>query len=94
MTDQMPYDQKMMMEAVGFAAQILTPHADNLAALLRAEQQSHSYLHVTDPTMYLRTLHSKNFKAQVDLASAALAFILAVQTVKSDLGLAKEPTND
>lgn len=87
MRDQMPYDQKMMMEAVGFAAQLLTPQADNLAALVRAEQQSHSHLHVTDPALYRRTLSDKNFKAQIDLAKAALAFVLAVQQVKSDLGV-------
>ncbi len=89
MADQMPYDHKMMMEAIGFAAQILTPQSDNLAALVRAEAESHNYLHITDPTLYRQTLGNENFKAQVDLAKAALAFVLAVQRVKSDISGAR-----
>lgn len=90
MDAKLPYDQQMMMQAVGFAAQLLTPHSDNLAELVQAEQRSHSYLHITDPTLYRKTLSDKNFRAQVDLAAAALAFVLAVQKVKGDLGLAGE----
>ena len=77
---------KMAMDAIGFAAQILTPQADTIAALILAERSMHSYLHSTDPTMYRRAIHDKGLAQQVKLANAALAFIVAVQEVKAELG--------
>jgi len=76
---------KMAMEAIGFAAQLLTPQYDQLAALVKAEQSMHSILHITDPTLYMTAINSKSLKQQVTLAKAAMAFILAVQTVKDEL---------
>ncbi|MCV2870665.1 hypothetical protein OEW28_18790 [Defluviimonas sp. WL0002] len=76
---------KMAMDAIGFAAQILRPQADQFAALIRAEQSMHSYLHITDPTLYKRAIYSDSLRQQVDLAKAALAFILAVQKVKDEI---------
>lgn len=84
--------QKMAMDAVGFAAQLMTPHAEALGAFVKAEQESHSYMHIVDPTLYRRMITDKNFLAQVKLAKAGLAFILAVQQVKAELvaaGLAR-----
>lgn len=76
---------KMAMDAIGFAAQILTPHADQIEALVRAEQEMHSYLHITNPTLYRDAIHSNNLRWQVELGRAALAFILAVQGVKAEI---------
>lgn len=76
---------KTAMEAVGFAAQILTPQADTLMALVNAENQMHSYMHITDPTTYIKAVNSKSLAQQVKLAHAALAFVRAVQEVKSEL---------
>lgn len=76
---------KAAMDAVGFAAQLLTPQADVLAALVRAEQAMHSHLHITDPTLYREALHSHSLQQQVTLAKAALAFILAAQEVKGEI---------
>lgn len=78
-------DHIIAMQAVGFAAQILTPHADYLGRLIEAERGMHSYLHITDPTLYREALHSDNLRHQVELAKGALAFILAVQKVKAEL---------
>lgn len=73
------------MEAVAFAAQLLTPHHDPLAALVEAERGMHSYLHVVDPTLYRRAINDRGLEQQVRLARAALAFIQAVQEVKAEL---------
>jgi len=83
------FEHKMAMDAIGFAAQLLTPQASTLAALVEAERTMHSYLHITDPTLYRQALNNKDFDYQVRLARAALAFVLAVQEVKSDLLAAK-----
>lgn len=77
---------KMAMDAVGFAAQLLTPQAETLAALIQAERSMHSHMHITDPTLYIRALHDKGLAQQVKLAKAALAFVLVVQEIKAELG--------
>jgi hypothetical protein len=84
--EQAKQAHELAMQSIGFAAQILTPHADAIGALIDADQRMHSYLHITDPTLYRRAIHSKGLKHQVRLAKAALAFILEVQGVKRDLG--------
>lgn len=76
---------KMAMDAIGFAAQILTPQAETLEALVKAEQSMHSYMHITDPTLYRRAINSDGLRQQVELAKAALSFILAVQSVKDEI---------
>ena len=76
---------KMAMDAIGFAAQILTIHADHLGQFIEAEQRMHSFMHITDPTMYREALHSDSLRQQVVLAKAALAFILEVQKVKAEI---------
>lgn len=75
----------MAMEAIGFAAQLLTPQAEYLGKLIDAERSMHSYLHITDPTLYRAAIHNNGFDQQIRLAKAALAFILAVQEVKNEL---------
>lgn len=80
---------KMAMDSLGFAAQILTPHADQFAALVKAEKSMHSYLHITDPTLYIRASRDDSLRQQVELAKAALAFIVAVQNVKVELETAE-----
>lgn len=77
---------KMTMDAIGFAAQLLTPHAEYLGQLIEAERSMHSYLHITDPTMYRDAIHSDSLRQQIVLAKAALAFVLAVQQVKDEIG--------
>jgi hypothetical protein len=76
---------KMAMDAIGFAAQILTPQAEYLGRLVEAERGMHSYLHITDPTMYRKAINSDNLRHQIMLAKAAIAFVLAVQEVKDEL---------
>ena len=80
-----PEAHKMAFDALGMAAQILTPQADTFAALVKAERSIHSSMHITDPTMYMEVLNSKGLRQQVELAKAAIAFILAVQSVKNEL---------
>jgi hypothetical protein len=75
---------KMAFDAIGFAAQLLTPQADYLGKLIAAERSMHGHLHITDPTLYRAAIHSKGLEHQVKLARAALAFVLAVQEVKAE----------
>lgn len=81
----MDHDHHMAMQAIGLAAQILTPQADALGALVKAERDMHGHLHITDPTLYRQAINSQGLRQQVDLAKAALAFVLAVQKVKGEL---------
>jgi len=76
---------KMAMDAIGFAAQLLTPQSEALMALVEAERSMHSHLHITDPTLYIRAQNDKGLQQQVRLAKAALAFVAEVQEVKSEL---------
>ena len=85
MTSAQNVEHKMAMEAIAFAAQLLTPQADYLGKLIDAERSMHSYLHITDPTLYRAAINSKGLDLQVKLAKAALAFILAVHEVKDAL---------
>jgi hypothetical protein len=84
---QSAYDvhYKMAMDAIGFAAQLLTPQADILAGLIKAERDMHNSLQITDPTFYIKASNSDGLRQQVTLAKAALAFVLAVQGVKNEL---------
>lgn len=76
---------KMAMDAIGFAAQILTPQTEYLGEFIKAEQDMHSFMHITDPTFYREAINSDGLRQQIDLARAALSFILAVQKVKDEL---------
>lgn len=78
-------EHETAMELIGFAAQLLTPQAEYLAKLIEAERSMHGYLHVTDPTLYRQAIHSDSLRQQVDLAKAAVAFVLAVQKVKDEI---------
>jgi hypothetical protein len=78
-------EHKMMMDAIGFAAQVLTTQAEAMGKLIDAERSMHSYLHITDPTLYRNAIHNKGLAQQVRLARAALAFVLEVQAVKGEL---------
>ncbi|HMO09150.1 MAG TPA: hypothetical protein PKD10_16095 [Paracoccaceae bacterium] len=83
-------EHKMMMETIGLAAQLLTPQAGQMAALIEAERSMHSHLHITDPTLYRKAIHSKALAQQVRLARAALAFVREAQAVKAELAEADD----
>jgi len=78
-------NHKMAMEAIGLAAQILTPQAEQLGKLVEAERAMHSHLHITDPTLYREAIQSDGLRYQVELAKAAIAFVSAVQKVKGEI---------
>lgn len=91
MTDATTVTHKMAMDAIGLASQILTPQAEYLGDLIKAEREMHSYLHITDPTLYRDAIRSDGLRQQVELAQAALAFILAVQKVKGEIEASNDP---
>lgn len=76
---------KMAIEAIGFAAQLLTPNHQIYADLIRQEREMHNSLHITDPTLYIKALNSKSLDRQLKLTRAALAFIVAIQEVKAEI---------
>jgi hypothetical protein len=82
--DKVAPEHRMAMEAIGFAAQILTPQAEQLGKFLEAERTSHSSLHITDPTLYRDMINSKNFDLQIRMARAAMSFILEIQKIKEE----------
>jgi len=82
MTSQI--EHKMAMDAIGFAAHLLTMQVDTLSALVKAERQMHSFMHITDPTFYIKAMNDKGLKQQVRLAEAALTFVREVQAVKAE----------
>ena len=82
MTSQI--EHKIVMDAIGFAAQMLATQVDTLAALVEAERQMHSYMHITDPTLSRKAMNDKGLKQQVRLAEAALTFVREVQAVKAE----------
>lgn len=79
-------EHKMAFDAVGIAAQLLTPQGDYLAKLIEAERAMHNHLHISDPTLYRDAIHSAGLRQQVELARAAVAFVLVVQRIKAELG--------
>lgn len=86
MSNEVDPAYRMAMEAIGMAAVIMTPNVDQYTALIKAERNMHSFLHITDPTMYHQAAGSKSLEQQVKLAKAAVAFIAAVQGIKSEIG--------
>lgn len=78
-------EHQTAMQAIGFAYQVLEGQRDYLARLIEAERGMHSFLHITDPTQYIRALHSDNLRNAVALAKAAQAFLAAVDQVRDDL---------
>lgn len=76
---------KMAMDAVAVASNVLTPNLDLYAALVTQEQQMHSVLHITDPTLYRKAIASKSLQQQVKLCRAAMAFVHAVAEVKAEI---------
>lgn len=79
-----PVEHKMAFDALGMAAQMLTPQAAIFAALIEAERTM-DIMHITHPTLYIEAINSDSLRQQVDLAKAALAFILAVQKIKEEV---------
>lgn len=89
MADTTNIEHKMAMDTIGFAAQILTPQADYLGKFIDAEQKMHSYMHITDPTFYMKAMNSDGLRQQIEISKAALAFILVIQKIKSELAQTK-----
>lgn len=76
---------KVALESIRLAAQALTPQAEYFGMLVDAERRMHSSLPVTDPTFYRTAIESDGLRQQIELAKAAIAFVLAVQKVKGEI---------
>jgi hypothetical protein len=84
--DRAQIEHKMAMDAVQLATFCLDSQTqETLQRLVDAEQRSHGIMHITDPTAYQRTLHSKNFQAQVAMAHAALRFVKEMKRIIAEL---------
>lgn len=83
--DKVDPAHRAAMEAIGMARMVLAPHQEQFDALLKAESDAHSYLHITNPTLYRDMISSKNFERQTRLIKAAIAFLAAVNDVAAEL---------
>lgn len=78
-------EHKMAMDSIGFAIQILEHQAEYLRKFVDAERSMHSYLHITDPTLYRKAINSDGLRQQLTLAKGALAFLAAAAEIKGEV---------
>jgi hypothetical protein len=57
---------------------------DRLRKLDKAERDSHSIMHITDPTMYRDMIYSKSFALQMKIIRAAIDFHDEVSAAQSE----------
>jgi hypothetical protein len=83
--DKVDPEHAVAMQAIGFARQFLGQHRERYEALLKAEQDMHSFGGMIDPTMYRDMLNSKSFDQQTRLIKAALAFLKEADAVADEI---------
>ena len=83
--DKVDPAHQMAMEAIGFMRQILGQHREKFAALLKSEQDMHSFGGMIDPTLYRDMIYSKSFAQQIRLVKAAVAFLNEVDAVAAEI---------
>lgn len=66
---------------------ILRPHKATFEQLDEAERQSHSHLHITDPTLYRDQINSAQFDQNVRMMRAALRFVREVEGIAKEAGI-------
>lgn len=73
------------MNAIVLCADLIGGHRERIQATLDAERYMHSVGGLIDPTLYKDMTASKNFKQQMRLLDAALAFVREVDAVKAEI---------
>lgn len=68
-------NHRFAMDLVASTFRTLSPIKSYLNNFVEIERGMHSYLHITNPTLYREALNSENLKHQVEIAKAALQFI-------------------
>lgn len=77
-------DHQIAMQSIGLIYRLLKVHEPSYRALVEADEQADSFLHITNPSLWkaMRMGAGRaNYEAQVKLAHAALAFIKVVDEV-------------
>jgi len=78
-------EHKMAMEAIGMISNILEVYRNQFKILVKAENDMHNFGGIFDPTLYRNMLYSKNFKLQMQMVKAAVAFLDEIDKVKKEL---------
>jgi predicted transcriptional regulator len=79
--DKVDLGHKMAMNMVIGAYHSIGIVIEHLRLLDKAENSVHSFMHITDPTMYRDMINSKSFAIQMKIVKAALAFYDTVHAV-------------
>lgn len=73
-------EYRMALDSVGMAYHVIAPHREFLQTMADAAAGMHSYLHITQPTLYRDAINSPRFSQNIELCNAALAFLKAAET--------------
>jgi len=87
--DKIDPTHQLAMDTVINSFHTMRLFKDHIARTLEAERHSHSVGHILDPTMYRDAMHSKSWRAQVQVMRAAMAFIDDVEGAAEALAKSK-----
>jgi hypothetical protein len=83
--DKVTPEYAVAVQAIGFARQLIGQHREQYEALLKSEQDMHSFGGMINPTLYRDMLYSNGFKQQTRLIKAALAFLNEADAVADEV---------
>lgn len=73
--DKLDPTHQLAMNTIINSFRVMEMFKEHIAKTLEAERRSHSIGHILDPTMYRDAIHSKSWRAQVQIMKAAQNFI-------------------
>ena len=83
--DKVTPEHQMAIEAIALFRQLLGQHRPQFEALVKAEQDLHSFGGLIDPTLYRDMLYSKSLKLQLRMVKAALIFLDEIDAVAKEV---------
>lgn len=83
--DNVTPEYKMAMDAISMSFIMLNANRPVYEVLLKAEQDMHNFGGLRDPTLYKDMLQSQNLKRQIEAIQAVMAFLRAIDEVKTKL---------
>jgi len=73
--DKLDPAHQLAMDTIINSYRVMEMFKDHISKTLEAERRSHSVGHMIDPTMYRDAMHSKSWRAQVQIMRAAQVFL-------------------
>ena len=83
--DRVTPEHRMAMEAIGLFRAMLSQHRPQFEALVKAEEDMHSFGGLINPTLYRDMLYSNSLKLQLRLVKAAIVFLDEIDTVAKEV---------